>query len=68
MNYIADRSTAQAILRNIVRLELNVILENLHKQAISLLKPHQEGHPITHNSEFTETLENQDGKATSTIR
>lgn len=54
---IADSKTSQHIIREIVEPALKSITETLRTKAEELLEPHKDGHPITYNHYFTETLQ-----------
>lgn len=55
--HIADSTTSQHIIREIVEPALESITEALQTKADQLLEPHKNGHPITYNHYFTETLQ-----------
>jgi hypothetical protein len=55
--HVADAATSRALMRKIVEPELETILVTLKASSAELLKPHQEGHPITYNHYFTENLQ-----------
>lgn len=55
--HIADDTTSQYIIREIVEPALESITETLQAKANELLEPHKNGHPITYNHYFTETLQ-----------
>lgn len=58
ITHVADPATSRAILEEIMNPELDTILAQLRDKVASLLKPHQDGHPITYNHFFAETLQN----------
>lgn len=55
--HIADDTTGQHIMREIVEPALESITKTLQSKAYELLEPHKNGHPITYNHYFTETLQ-----------
>lgn len=55
--HVADSTTSQHIIREIVEPALETITETLQTKAEELLEPHKDGHPITYNHYFTETLQ-----------
>lgn len=55
--HIADDTTSQFIMREIVEPALDSIARTLQSKADELLEPHKNGHPITYNHYFTETLQ-----------
>lgn len=55
--YIADDTTSHLIIREIVDPALENIKATLQSKADELLEPHKNGHPITYNHYFTETLQ-----------
>ncbi|KAK3352495.1 P-loop containing nucleoside triphosphate hydrolase protein [Lasiosphaeria hispida] len=55
--HIADQSTAKSLQREICDPTLRNIRKGLDEKADEFLKPHREGHPITYNHYFTETLQ-----------
>lgn len=55
--HIADDKTSQFIMRDIVEPALESITRTLQSKADELLEPHKNGHPITYNHYFTETLQ-----------
>ncbi|RDW63576.1 putative vacuolar sorting protein VPS1 [Coleophoma cylindrospora] len=57
VNYIADSTTAKALLQRIFEPSLSQLLDTLHAKTTELLRPHQKSHPITYNHYFTESLQ-----------
>lgn len=55
--HIADGTTSQHIAREIFEPALESITKTLQTKADELLEPHKNGHPITYNHYFTETLQ-----------
>ncbi|KAL2290453.1 hypothetical protein FJTKL_15553 [Diaporthe vaccinii] len=55
--HIADDTTSQLIMWEIVEPALEDITKALQSKADELLEPHKNGHPITYNHYFTETLQ-----------
>src|SRR5690349_7631804 len=55
--YAADESTTKALQHEVFEPALKRILREMHEKVTELLKPHQDGHPITYNHYFTETLQ-----------
>lgn len=55
--HIADDTTSQFTMREIVQPTLESIARTLQSKADELLEPHKNGHPITYNHYFTETLQ-----------
>ena len=56
--HIADSSTAGALFQTLVEPALDNIVEAAKRKTVELLAPHQQGHPITYNHYFTETVQN----------
>jgi GTPase SAR1 family protein len=57
ISHIADSSTSGALFQTLVEPALeNIVKVAKHKMA-DLLAPHQQGHPITYNHYFTETVQ-----------
>jgi len=57
LTHIADSATSKAILKKIFDPALDKLLKTLNAETSELLKMHQKGHPITHNRDFTETVQ-----------
>lgn len=55
--YAADESTTKALQLEVFEPAMKRILREMHEKVTELLKPHQDGHPITYNHYFTETLQ-----------
>jgi GTPase SAR1 family protein len=55
--HTADESTTKALQHKVFEPALKGILREMHEKTTELLKPHQNGHPITYNHYFTETLQ-----------
>jgi hypothetical protein len=55
--HIAADTASQFIIREIVEPALVSITRTLQSKADELLEPHRDGHPITYNHYFTETLQ-----------
>jgi hypothetical protein len=57
VGHVADMSTAQNILDNIVEPHMDLILANLYRKVADLIKPLQDGHPITYSRNFERSLQ-----------
>lgn len=57
VSHIADSSTNSALFQSLVEPALQNIVEDAKRKTIDLLIPHQQGHPITYNHYFTETVQ-----------
>ncbi|KXX73142.1 Interferon-induced GTP-binding protein Mx [Madurella mycetomatis] len=57
ITHTADTSTAKALHLEVFEPAMKIILEEMRDKTTELLKPHQNGHPITYNHYFTETLQ-----------
>lgn len=55
--HVAADTASQYIMREILDPALDAILKTLKPKADELLGPHKNGHPITYNHYFTETLQ-----------
>lgn len=55
--HVADPGTSQSLMREVFEPELDKILETMRLKTVELLQPHQNGHPITYNHYFVETLQ-----------
>jgi hypothetical protein len=53
----ADTSTAKALQHQVFDPAMKTILNEMREKTTELLTPHQDGHPITYNHYFTETLQ-----------
>jgi GTPase SAR1 family protein len=54
--HVADASTIQAMLRLIIEPKLSEILILMRERTRELIQPHQNGHPITYNLSFLDTV------------
>ncbi|KAM0480455.1 hypothetical protein ACHAPX_004286 [Trichoderma viride] len=54
--HISDSATVAAIMEMIINPKLDALLANLREKTAVLLYPYEYSHPVTYNSEFTETL------------
>ncbi|KAF4471346.1 Interferon-induced GTP-binding Mx [Fusarium albosuccineum] len=57
VKHVADSTTVSALLEFVIMPKLDQILKGLNEKAKVLLNQHQEGHPITYNHYFTDTLQ-----------
>ncbi|KAF3037602.1 hypothetical protein E8E12_000726 [Didymella heteroderae] len=57
ISHIADASTSGALFQTLVEPALEDIIEDAKRKTTDLLRPHQQGHPITYNHYFTETVQ-----------
>ncbi|KAF5007081.1 hypothetical protein FDECE_6585 [Fusarium decemcellulare] len=57
VKHVADSTTVSTLLEFIIMPKLDQILKGLNEKAKGLLNQHQEGHPITYNHYFTDTLQ-----------
>jgi hypothetical protein len=57
VSHIADSSTNSVLFQSLVEPALENIVEDAKRKTMSLLIPHQQGHPITYNHYFTETVQ-----------
>ena len=55
--HTADASTAKALQHQVFGPAMKTILKEMHEKTTELLDPHRNGHPITYNHYFTETLQ-----------
>jgi GTPase SAR1 family protein len=55
--HTADTSTAKALQHQVFDPAMKTILHEMREKTTELLSPHQDGHPITYNHYFTETLQ-----------
>ena len=53
----ADGTTAERLLREIVNPALENCIERLRVKTEEIMRPHQQGHPITYNHYFIETIQ-----------
>ncbi|KAJ8117818.1 hypothetical protein OPT61_g1076 [Boeremia exigua] len=57
VSHIADASTGGALFQTLVEPALENIIKDAKRKTADLLAPHQQGHPITYNHYFTETVQ-----------
>ncbi|KAJ4382550.1 hypothetical protein N0V86_001770 [Didymella sp. IMI 355093] len=57
VSHIADASTSGPLFQILVKPALEDIMEDARRKTTDLLHPHQQGHPITYNHYFTETVQ-----------
>jgi len=57
-DYIADDSTSKMLQQEIFEPKMKKMLDALNRGTTKLLDPHQHGHPITFNADFSEALRN----------
>jgi hypothetical protein len=57
VSHIADTSTSGALFQRLVEPALENIIKDAQRKTADLLAPHQQGHPITYNHYFTETVQ-----------
>ncbi|KAH7072271.1 P-loop containing nucleoside triphosphate hydrolase protein [Paraphoma chrysanthemicola] len=57
VSHIADASTSGALFQTLVEPALESIIQEAKRKTTDLLRPHQQGHPITYNHYFTETVQ-----------
>jgi hypothetical protein len=57
VSHIADASTSGSLFQILVKPALEDIMEDAKRKTMDLLHPHQQGHPITYNHYFTETVQ-----------
>ncbi|KAH6632477.1 P-loop containing nucleoside triphosphate hydrolase protein [Chaetomium tenue] len=57
VDYIADKSTAGSLKQEIFQPAMKELRSRMHAKTTELLLPHQAGHPVTYNPDFTETLQ-----------
>lgn len=55
--HISDAAAVAAIMEMIINPKLDALLASLRKKTAMLLYPYENSHPVTYNSEFTETLQ-----------
>jgi hypothetical protein len=55
--HLTDDRTRAGLHREIIDPALEEISESLEQKVLELVKPHQNGHPITYNHTFTETVQ-----------
>jgi GTPase SAR1 family protein len=58
VSYIADASTGGTLFQTLVEPALENIVKGAKQKTAALLAPHRQGHPITYNHYFTETVQN----------
>ncbi|KUI71001.1 Interferon-induced GTP-binding protein Mx [Cytospora mali] len=67
--HIADESACQSLLQEIMNPAMDRIMMALQEKADEILLPHNNGHPITYNHYFTETLQKvRDERSLSRVR
>jgi GTP-binding protein EngB required for normal cell division len=57
VSHIADSSTRSVLFQTLVEPALENIVKDAKHKTADLLAPHQQGHPITYNHYFTETVQ-----------
>ncbi|KAL7819162.1 P-loop containing nucleoside triphosphate hydrolase protein [Trichoderma aethiopicum] len=57
VSHISDLETIVAIKESVVKPKMEAILVNLQEKTRNLLQLYRNGHPITYNSDFSETLQ-----------
>ncbi|KAK7892283.1 hypothetical protein LTR67_007379 [Exophiala xenobiotica] len=57
VEHACDSTTADAIMRHIVRPNMEPIVLKLHEKVEEVLRPHTRGHPITFNHYFIDNLQ-----------
>lgn len=55
--HISDSATVSAIMDMIINPKLDILLASLRQKTATLLYPYENSHPVTYNSDFTETLQ-----------
>ncbi|KAK4112757.1 hypothetical protein N656DRAFT_836798 [Canariomyces notabilis] len=55
--HTADPSTAKSLLHEVCEPAMKAILAEMREKIQELLRPHQEGHPITYNDDFARKLQ-----------
>lgn len=55
--HVADSTACQHLLSEIVEPALDGLMNSMKEKAKELLKPHQQGHPITYNQQFFENFQ-----------
>jgi hypothetical protein len=55
--HLTDDRTRTGLYREIIDPALEAISKSLEQKVLELMKPHQNGHPITYNHTFTETVQ-----------
>lgn len=58
VSHLADDVTAETLLDEVVRPEMDKRWMQLEAKLQELITPYQKGHPITYNHYFTETIQN----------
>lgn len=67
--HTADETACSFLLQEIINPAMDRIMKNLEAKADKLLLPHSNGHPITYNHHFTETLQKvRDERKLSEVR
>ena len=57
LQYAADETTRERLLRDIINPAVDRHLEKLEAKVSEVLRPHTNGHPITYNHYLTETMQ-----------
>ncbi|PNP40676.1 hypothetical protein TGAMA5MH_07383 [Trichoderma gamsii] len=55
--HISDPTTVTTIIETVINPKLDAMLADLQERTATLLHPYENDHPVTYNSEFTETLQ-----------
>jgi GTPase SAR1 family protein len=55
--HLTDDRTRAGLYREVIDPALDEISKSLEQKVLELMKPHQNGHPITYNHAFTETVQ-----------
>lgn len=63
--HVSDISTTKAILATVIEPKLDEMLKTQRSKTSELLKPHQEGHPITYHHSLFKTLQEMRSKRQS---
>jgi GTP-binding protein EngB required for normal cell division len=56
-SHVADSTACDALFEDLVEPALKKIIKDVEDKTADLLLPHQHGHPITYNNDFTETVQ-----------
>ncbi|KAK1237924.1 hypothetical protein MKX08_002503 [Trichoderma sp. CBMAI-0020] len=57
VGHISDPTTVATIMETVINPKLDIILADLQERTAVLLYPYENDHPVTYNSDFTETLQ-----------
>lgn len=73
IHHVTDPNTSKKMWDLVLATRLDAVLVSLKAKTAALLKPHQDGHPITYNHYFTDTLqkirlERQKGELTPVVQ